>query len=372
MQPYSKVTTRVILNGTEMPVINWSCNLSSAGSISHFDVATSIKYLQTKGIDVFSLVKNNFSSRIQIYVIKNDSQKLIFSGIVDQVEGEWHNDLLEIRGRDLSAILRDEFLALSDMQYQNQPISEIVKQIAQKHGFGTSKITETSQLAGTQYDAYQSQEYTYSDRPRSFWRTLQLFAQECGFIVYVTPEADLYFGQPGKGSSHSYYWMPTALGAGKSGPSGQPAIKEISINQQARRYSNFTVNVFATDHNNNNQQAFATTQDGKGNGVVYNKHPFGLSPENAQQYADAIAADLKRRAITAEVLIDGDASLKVNDKVMFMAANAGDLFSVSNQQLTVAALTHSFQMASYESSEGQGFYTHISASGAIDVEDEGG
>jgi hypothetical protein len=371
MKIYTKTTTRVILNGTEMPVISWSCQLGSVGNIDSFEVTTSIKYLQSKGIDVFSSVKDNFDSRIQIYIIQDDKQKLIFSGIVDQVEGLWHSDLLEIRGRDLSAVLRDEFQAPSDMQYNNQPISEIVKQIAQKYGLGTGKITDTAQLAGTQYDAYQSQEYTFADRPRPFWRTLQLFAQECGFVMFVDQQGDLFFGKPGSGAQHTYYWRPTPQSAGKSGPGGQPACRELNIITQYRRYSNFTVNVFATDHNNNNQKAFAQSIDGKGNGVVYNRHPFGLTPENAQQYADAILADMKRRAVTINAMVDGDSTVNVNDRVTFMASNPGDLFSVNNQQLTVAGLTHSFAMATYESGEGGGFYTHIDAIGDVDAAGEG-
>lgn len=368
MKLYRKTTTRVILNGTELPIINWSCQLGAAGNINHFEVTTSIKAMQKAGFDPFSDVKKNFDSKISIYIIQDDKQSLIFTGIVDQLEGIWHTDLIEIRGRDLSAILRDKFQAPSDMQYFNQPISEVVKQIAQQNGLGTGKITSTTQLAGTQYDAYQGQEYAFSDRPRPFWRTLQLFALECGFIMFVTPQGDLYFGKPGTGSNHTFYWKPSQQDA----QGGQLPCYELNIIQQSRRCNQFTVNVYATDHNNNNQAAFASTEvnGSGGGGYVYNRHPFGLTPENAQQYADAIAEDIQRKEVTIQAMVEGDSSVNVNDKVRFQASHAGDLFSLNNQDMVISGVTQSFEMAKYEADTSAGFFTHITATGSIQPEDE--
>ena len=397
--PSNTVTSTATLNGQVIYPISWHCQLGAYGNINHFELTTSIKALQdpslvqssptsgntgnsTAPFDIFASVKKNFNSRIQIYAKLDGVQTPVFAGIVDEIEALWHDDIIEIRGRDSSAILRDEFQAPSDINYNNQPISQIVTQYAQKYGF-TPLVTPTTMMAGTQFDSYQSQEYNYADRPRPLWRSLQILAQQVGYIMFVTPRNELFFGKPGTGAMHTYYWKPSPANVYNK---SQLPVHTLTAIQQSRRCNNFTVNVYAVDHNNNNQRAFATTvvyngtaSSGQaasknaiaaGSGFVYNRHPFGLTPENAQQTADAIAEEIQRRELVFQATVDGDPTVNVNDKVTFLASTAGDLFSLNNQRLVIAGLTHTFEMPHYEATDGAGFWTNITATGSIQPENE--
>lgn len=359
----NKITSRIIINGTELAAQNWTMHLGSYGSINTFQLVTSIQAVKLIKFDIFGQQKKNPAFPIQVYIVVNGIQSLIFTGIIDDIEGLWHTDELEITGRDNSAILRDEMQVLNQEQYFNQPISSVVTQIAQKYGF-TPKVTSTSQLAGVRYLATNAEETAFTDKPRPLWHTLQLFAHITGYVLYVTPKNELYFGPPASGKNHTYVWRPSPANA------DQVPVLELAIKQQSRRCQNFTVYVASYD-NSTKQLTEYTAMGGTGSGPTYTFHPAGLTQADVVAYAQARVVEIARRDLIITTTVDGDPKIDVNDQITIQEANSGDLLGLSNQKMYVSGLTHSFQMPEYGSDTGEGFLSHITAIRNIQPVDEG-
>lgn len=354
--------TQVTVGGKQIDAKQWECHLGAYGSINTFVVKTSGQDLRQSGINPFNLQDQTPLLPIKIYVILDGAQQLIFTGIVDSCELQAEDDIVEFMGRDNSAILRDTSTKLDKSQYFNQPISNIVQQIATQYGF-TPKVTATTQLAGVKYVNNSGEEYAFADRPRPLWNTLQLLTKEAGYILYVNPKNELHFEQPGtSGNSVTATWNDTSLTAAMP-------IMNLSILKQARRSQSFTVTVFGYDQSAK-QAVSATAVVNGGNGPTYYRRYPNLASVDAQAKADAAAADIARKGLIVKATVDGNAALNISDKLTIQESTADDLFGLNNQPMYISGLSHVFAMPGFESTEAEGFFTHITAALAITTGDE--
>jgi hypothetical protein len=368
--------TQVLLSGGTLsgpiivPSISWNCNYSAYGSINQFHVRTSIKALKDMNYNIFQQFDQNpLTYQIQIFVTMNNVSTLIFNGLVDAVDASWHDDTVEITGRDLGAILRDTTATLDQDQYLNQFIGQIVTQIASNNGFGTSKIDPSKQYAGVRYTPAGGTEWAFTDRARPIWSVLHLLAKETGYLLFVDQQKNLVFGNPGEFSTNpqwQYYWRP-----GQKRPNTNVLpILQLEATQQSRRCKDFKVQVYSYDRSSKLRTS-AVSIDGDGTGQNYNMNIPGMStPQVCQQTADAIKAEIERKKNTFKFTVDGNPQIQIGDLISVQEYEPGDLLGLSNQQCFVSGLSHSYQMASHESATAEGFLTHITA--ALNIQSKGG
>jgi hypothetical protein len=374
MPPVTKLSTIVTLQSgitsgpLIVPVYGWNCEYNAYGSLNHFHVKTSIQALKQSSINIYQLQDDDPHLKIQIHVLVDGNSTLIFAGEIDTVDGLWHQDSIEITGRDNSTILRDESHTLQGVDYINQPISKVVTQIAQKYGFGISKIDSTKQLAGVKYIPVGGAQNAFMDRPRPVWSVLQLLANEVGFLLYVTPQNDLVFAQPGSFTTNApwqYYWRPQQ----KQQSSAKMPIAELHTTQQSKRCKNFVVQAWSNDRSTKIRTS-AVSQDGDGSGIKYNRNIPGLDAKTVQQVADHIKAEIKRKKNTFKFTVDGNAQLAIGDLITVYESESNDLLGLSGVPCFISGLSQRFEMPSYEAQEGEGFFSDISANLYAQAEDE--
>lgn len=351
------LTSQAIINGHKIPILTWTCNLTGYGNLNTFEVTTSIKQLKTLGYDIFADASKNPTLECQIILIDNTegSSQIVFDGIVDRVEGLWEDDLLEINGRDFSAVLRDKTQSLDN--YVNQPISAIVQDIAQQSGL-QSFVQSTDQIAGIKASTFQGEEWSYSTSPQSLWNIVQQLADEVGYIAYVDQHKVLHFLPEGQGpSTHQYYWRPK-IGAN---------VKTLSILKQARRCENFTLHLHGYDRDGKETIVTDYVQ-GTGQGLFLSRRRPDVNAQNIDQVAKSIAESIARRNVVVKMVVEGNTDLNVNDQLKVLESESGDLLGMSNTQLFIVGLTHSFSMPDYPSNDGDGFYSHITANQLTNIQ----
>ena len=128
------------------------------------------------------------------YFTPQDLTKIIF-GQVDTIDYDIAEDVVTIRGRDLTRVFID---AKTTEKFQNQTSSQIATTLAQRRGL-TAQVTATKTKAGAYYDI----EHVNLMDERTEWDILSFLAQQEGFDVYVKDKT-LYFGPPPAADSAPY------------------------------------------------------------------------------------------------------------------------------------------------------------------------
>lgn len=371
------LTTNIVINGISIPVISWQCHLTSYGNLCTFEVTTSIKKAKALIPDIFTLCNNNATVECDIFLSDSaaGTSGLVFSGIIDTVNGEWDDDILEITGRDYSAVLRDQQTTLD--KYVNMTVSQVVTGIAQQAGIsimqdGQSTIQISDQIAGIQASTFQGIDWSYSTSPKPLWHILQELAEEVDCIVFMDRLKTLHFVSPGVGGkSQSYSWRPTQTSnAGVQGPSNQNPIMKLSIMQQGRRCNNFTL--FLHGYNRDGKQTIYYQKDVGSGGRIIHKSRQDLNSTNMTAIANALAEEIQRKNTTLKMVVEGNLNLNVNDTIQVYEAEEADLLGLSGRNLYVSSVLHSFSMPDYGSEEGDGFLTHVTCNqlGAAGASDE--
>jgi len=348
-----KLTTNVVLNGHSIPVLGWMTHYTSYGNLCTFEVHVPIKQIKQLGYDIFSDIDSNPQSDCKIILNDESGQfsGLVFDGIVDTVEGTWEDDILEITGRDFSAILRDTIDTLD--KYVNQTVGQVVTGIASQYGLQTN-IQAPSQIAGIRASTFQGENWSFSTNPQPTWHIIQQLAEEVDCVAYVDQHRVLNFVPPGaSGQNHKFFWRPTnANGQITSNP-----ILKLSILQQSRRCNNFTLFLHGTDVNGN-QTLYKVDDVGTGGRIIH-KTRQDLNSENIDSIWQSIANEIQRKNLVAKLVVEGDVDINLNDTVTIAESEDNDLLGLDNKQLFIVSLLHSFSMPDYGSSVGDGFLTHI-------------
>ena len=344
-----QLVTNIRLPGITVPVLSWQCHLTSYGNLCTFEARTSIQQFKKFGYNIFEVQQSDFELECQIILIDNTggTSQIVFDGIVDTVEGTWEDDIIEISGRDYSAVLRDKDDTLD--KYINQTVSQVVQGIATDNNILTS-IDATSQIAGIRASTFQGEDWSMSTSPRPTWHIIQQLADEVGYVAYMDQHKVLHFEAPGKGQTHAYYWRPDNT--------VENPIMTLSMTQQSRRCSNFTLRVHGYDVNGK-QTIFVDVVRGSGNGHFYHKSRQDLTAANAKEIADNLADEILRKNLVIKLVVEGNTDLNVNDQIQILESELGDLLGLDNRPLFITGILHSFSMPDYGSEEGDGFLTHI-------------
>lgn len=348
-----QLQTQVIIDGKTLPVISWTCHLTSYGNLCTFEATTSIKGMRNVGYQIYE--KQNSTSLLECKIILIDntqgSSQIIFDGIVDQVEGIWEEDILEITGRDFSAVLRDKTETLD--KYVNLTVSDVVNGIASANGL-QANVQTTSQIAGVKASTFQGEDWALATSPKPTWHIIQQLADEVGYIAYVDQHKVLNFTAPGSGEmTHKYYWRPT----NKFEITQDPILK-LSILQQSRRCQNFTLRLHGYDQDGK-ETIFYDVVRGDGSGQFINRSRPDVNSQNYQQIANNIADEIERKNSVVKMLVDGNSDLNVNDKINIFESQSTDLLGFSGRDLFIVSIVQQFSMPDYAAGTGDGFLTHI-------------
>ena len=375
-----RVSTSVIIAGQVFPVSSWKAVLANHGSMGTATAKGSLSDLINSGLDIVDASQAVNGATFDIRIGYDGGNDLVFSGVVDDCDLNWDDDSFEVRGRDHSAVLADGRQTVAGLDYRNQTIGQIARQIAAKFGF-KADITDPGIMAGPEMNG----ENFYVPQPRNYWNMLQELADTVGYECYVTPEQVLYFGPEREQGS-----VEVNYGAQRGVKATNPAwgfrvhysprnnsnivVKALSVNLQTRQ----TVTASATAAptrlgkgrkststvSGNPSKAKYPSPGGSGSTskaktIYYIREP-GLSPEQAQAKCQAMADSLAKHQIVCEMSIDGLTSLKLHSRVTVVESTIS-LYGFAGVPMNVAEVTHSFNMPSDQNSQEDGFVTSFRA-----------
>jgi hypothetical protein len=378
------LTTNILLGKQAVSVeaLDWKCHLTTYGNLCTFEVRLPIATLKKVGYDIFAEQNANPTLECQIQISESGAPGgIIFDGVIDRVEGTWEDDILEIEGRDYSAVLRDQQAAL--VNYQGQLISQAVQSMvdyANKQA-GTQIQTNISPtpglMAGIKSNYYQGEEFSFSTQPKPYWHIIQELADEAGYVAYMDQHKTLNFVPCGNGKQWTYYWRKTPTQIEQTSDS----ILHLTMTQQSRRYNNFTLWVHGND--DDAKQTFWTKKvsgDGSGRLIVIRRSD--LNTQNYDQIAQNELEKIQQKNTVVKMVVDGNYNLNLNDKMQVLESNnpidgayttvdlksqnstgaasgLGDLLGLSGRGLYVVSFVHQFSMPDYGSDTGDGFLTQI-------------
>lgn len=231
----------------------------------------------------------------------------VFFGKVDDVAADWLNLTLDLTGRDMSAPLLDN---KSSEKYINSTASAIAAKLAQKYGL-TPNVTATTTRVGVYY----KQDHVDLKDDRTEWDLLLWLARKEGFQLYVSGKT-LYFG-PQQSSGTPYVFQKTGN-----------AWNATSVKASHTLTVAKDIEVSATSWNPTKKLAYTrkATRSRKGSGLTqkYSYRFANLTPEQTQQRANQILADLSRHEM--KVAIEGPADVGLAIGGSLQIAGTGTAF----------------------------------------------
>jgi hypothetical protein len=392
------MTVSATIGGTPILPLAFDVTGSSFGSCGHASITTSLSALG--GLDLFDLASS--SAGITEIYISIDGVR-VFGGEHLFTSEDFDNDTATIHARSWAGALMDQkriltqvaaeataaFQALipgqvtaAGISNENQKIGDIVTAIAQQFGFTPILgMTNGNPLIGT---IYGEGSQTFMPSPKSLWAILTQLARDTGYVVYDTPDKRLVFGEPGANT-------PTLTIGYESASQSQIPSRAMRVEHHPRRNSTFRVLVIAYDPSHcsinlgrasyvarnfagsqNLAPGLATGQQAAANETslaqtdatvsqvpLYTFHHDGLTQEQADTYAGAIATDIAKRELILSFTTDGQPLIEPTQKLRII----GNVPSaVSGTTFYTSGFTHRYKMPrSGHAGQQDGFVTEFKA-----------
>lgn len=374
--------TSVVIAGQPFPVLSWKATLANQGSMGTATAKGALSDLINSGLDIIAASQATNGAEIDIYAGYNGSSQLIFSGVVDQCDLDWDENTFEIKARDFSACLADGKQTVSNINYRNQSVASIVKQIAGQFGFKTN-ITDPGIPAGPLMNG----ENVFNPQPRNYWNLLQSLAEDVGYECYMLPNQTLYFG-PEQDQGIVTVNYGAARGSGVQNPGWG-----LKVTYNPRNNTNIIVRAVSVNSQTTQPVVAAATatpiplgqgrktKSSLGGGYFKPKYPGrsgsvtpaksiyyircpGMSVQQAQAKCQAMANNLAKHQIIVDMTIEGLPSLVLHSHVKLVQNNI-DLYGFAGVDLNVAEVTHAFETPDDDASTG-GYTTSFRAFGRVE------
>lgn len=355
------VSTSVVIAGQTFPVLSWKATLANQGSMGTATASGTLSQLIDSGLDIIAQSQSIDGAEFDIYVGYDGESQLVFSGILDECEINWDDDTFEIRGRDYAALLADGKQTLAGLNYRNQSVAQIVKQIANQFGFAAN-ITDPGIKAGPLMNG----ENHYNPQPRNYWNLLQSLAEDVGYECYMLPNQTLYFG-PEQDQGDVIVNYGASLGSGAENPgwglkvtynprnNSNIIVRALSLNSQTTDaiVASATAKPVAlgkgrktkSSLTGGNSKSKYSSQGSAGsnsrNKSIYYIRCPGMTPDQAQAACQAMANNLAKHQIIVEATIEGLPGLVLHSQVTLVQTNI-DLYGFAGVNLNVSEVTHSF------------------------------
>lgn len=413
--PFS-VNIQVVVGSVQLPVMSFQVTSGSYGSVGHATITLTISMLDARHIDLVEVSSSGTTVPVAIYAATAGRPPVkIFDGDVLSTEWDFDNDVVTLHARDHAAIFvdqrriltRDATALVSALQPLspgqvltpqgvstiNRKVSQVVADIATDFGY-----TPVVQMGpGTDITAgasYGGGDHAYMTIPQNLWSILNTLAKDTGNEIYTTPDRRLVFGVPGQGlpTLGLTYKLPPG-----QGPPGSVPVARLVVNHNPRRNGTFRVLVTSYD------QARATSTIGratyigsnlsspglpeglrvgsdaqaadgqllkdaatKGEGSprdlshvqLYTFHWDGMTNEDANSRAGAIATDISKRLLLMAGRLEGTPELRPTQPIQVSANTLSPVFTRNTYY--VSGYTHRFTMPGEGSGRGgrwDGFYT---------------
>lgn len=292
----------------------------------------------------------------------------LFGGEYVKTEFNLDDDTVVVHARDYAGVLVDQKriltkigkavekvlaplapgrVTVAGISNENQQVGNIVQSIAAEFGFNAVLNLSGSNRNPTVGTLYGSADQSFLQVPQSLWMILNSLARDTGYDVYVTPSRDLVFGEPGAG-------QPTLNLTWNVAPQdGQLACHTTKIEHHPRRNSTFRVLVISYDPTHAQATLGRATyvagnfagqhglspglssgsaaitadknilgiQSVKGSNVgvtqipLYSFHVDGLSADQANMKAEAVAVDIAKRELVLTTTIEGYPTILPTQKI---------------------------------------------------------
>lgn len=405
-----------------IPVMSFDVTSGSYGSVGHMSMTTSLRMLEGLNIDLVTVSSASTVVPATVYAESGSvSMMQIFDGDVTSTEWDFDSDTVTLRARDHAGIFVDQKRILTrdapaltqvltplspgqtltpqGVSTINRKVSQIVTDIASD--FGYTPVIRMAQgtdvISGA---AYGSTDHAYMTIPQNLWSILNTLARDTGNEVYTTPDRKLVFGVPGAGLStlSLSYKVPVSL-ISQSGGLSRP-VSGLKIVHNPRRNGTFRVLVVSYDParavatigratyvgDNLSQSSIKQgihvgsdaqqvdkqlLQSAQTRGIgssseishvqLYTFYWDGLTNDDAQARASAIATDISKRLMLMSGRIDGYPTLLPTQPLTLQGPISS---TFTGNTWYVSAYTHRFRMPAARSStrgSWDGFSTHFTS-----------
>ncbi len=386
--------SNIEIGGYTLPSFEWTVDAASYGQLSHSTVRTTISALQRYKINVPSL--NGASSRVPAKITMNG--QTIFGGTYRHGFFDFDRDEAEFFLRDYAAILFDTKRSIADIKYDGVTVKEFISNLTEEFGNVPGGLTgvnidiESNPLVGTVFaqTGLVQGGSSMSTYPRPIWDLIVLIAKWIGANVFTTPEGILNFIQTPKNPIiQQYTWMQgpdQAVDVTTRNVQFNPILK-LNVMHQPENNQNFNVVVISHTQNDVQWTSQTTTAIGedfgdtgikpklysgadgvkvqsllssRGLGIPTYYFPIdGLTADQAQSRADAIASEYAKRLYVVNAVVDGNPEIRPLQQFLINEGEAGSLIGFAQKPLYISGVRHSFSMPQGDSLAHDGFQTTI-------------
>lgn len=238
--------------------------------------------------------------------VQTEELQSIFAGRVDVVSLDYGDLTMELVGRDLTAPFVDN---KSSEKYVNLTSSQVAEKLAGKYGL-EAKVEATTAKVGTFY----ATDHVDLQSDRTEWDLLTWLARKEGFRVYVKGKT-LYFQAPPASNERPYVFERTTSADGPDGWNGQ----SVRVNRTLTVARDIEVTV--TSWSTKQKKAYsrkARRSKLQGGGAIAQKYSYripNLTPEEAQQRANQLLAELSRHEMKLEVEGPADTTMAIDSVI---------------------------------------------------------
>ncbi len=405
------IIPEILIGGKSIPILGFEIHMGANGHIGSAKIDTTRQMLRDANIDMLQLVSNPGPVETIVNITAETGGKVrIFGG--EYMAGDWafDSDQIRLTCRDWAGPLVDEKKVLASVagkvtsalggsapggssggvNTQNQTVGSIVTQIANM--FGLTPVLHLQDNNPIYGALYGSDDTVYMTIPQSLWAVLVQLAKDTGNELYVTPNKELVFGTAGAGLPHqdiSYNQSPLdAPVSSRSVP-----CRNLHVQHNPRRNASFRVIVFSYDPakkqtvqgkavvispsmaganglsagvstgNGANEQdtklAALANQKGAGANVnipLYSFHVDGLTAEQANAKAAALAEDISKRELIMHAEMDGLSNLRPT-QIFKLSGQVDEGFK--GQTYFVSSFIHYFRMPGRGASTGRHGNAHL-------------
>lgn len=415
--PPPGVDVHFMVGDQSIPVSYFEVVSGSYGSVGHAAAHTSRALVEAAGIDLVAIAGSAPLVPVAVFAeTPTVPHTKIFDGDLLSTEWDMDADQIVVHARDHAGVFVDQKrilardagaitaalnplspgqqLSPTGVSTVNRKISQVVTDIAQQFGYTPvlNMGSGTDVLTGALYG---SSDHTYMTIPQNLWSILNTLARDSGNEVYTTPDRKLVFGEPGAGLKRLQFTWNVQTGTLQT--DSMPCAR-LQVTHNPRRNGSFRVLVFsydparatstvgratvvaqdlstpslpigtstgaaATQADKQLLDNAKTTSGGSASDLshvqLYTFHWDGLTNDDANARAAAIAADIQKRLLLLRCTIDGLPTLSPTQPFQvqgkFPQQFAGNTWYVNGY-------THRFVMPSPRSHQGwSGFTTDIHA-----------
>ena len=247
-------------------------------------------------------------------------------GRVDDVDVDPVRNVITLSGRDFTSQFID---SVTSETFTNQSASQIAKTLAARHNM-TCETVDTREKVGSFYQI----DHARMSTERSEWDLLTWLAQETGYSAWVTGTT-LHFmplADPDIDSKYRIRWVPPAEGhaAPLCNVERLHFARNLTLSKDivvtVRSFNNSTgktvVKTAKAQHNKNKVTRNATMPYGQAQRYV-RSFP-GLTPQKAQEKANALLKYLSKHEMRMEATLPGDSIL--DTRVLVQVEGTGTAF----------------------------------------------